>query len=142
MTLYIFPNTKNCATQRVNSNANYGLLFIIICQSWFINLFCQQFYVHFRFKGFEKKPLVTHKLFYFYRRSFDLISIVIKIKKKRETTEVIVYAAAAAAAAAAKSLQSCRTQCDPIDSSPPGFPIPGILQARTLEWTAISFFNA
>ena len=42
-------------------------------------------------------------------------------------------------AAAAKSLQSCPTLCDPIDSSPPGSPVPGILQARTLEWVAISF---
>ena len=47
-----------------------------------------------------------------------------------------------AAAAAAKLLQSCLTLCDPIDGSPPGFPIPGILQARTLEWVAISFSNA
>jgi len=46
------------------------------------------------------------------------------------------------AAAAAKSLQSCPTLCDPIDGSPPGSPIPGILQARTLEWIAISFSNA
>jgi len=46
------------------------------------------------------------------------------------------------AAAAAKPLQLCLTLCDPIDSSPPGSPIPGILQARTLEWVAISFFNA
>ena len=44
--------------------------------------------------------------------------------------------------AAAKSLQSCPTLCDPIDSSPPGSPVPGILQARTLEWGAISFSNA
>ena len=50
--------------------------------------------------------------------------------------------AAAAAAAAAKSLQSCRTLCDPIDSSPSGSPVPGTLQARTLEWAAISFSNA
>ena len=49
---------------------------------------------------------------------------------------------AAAAAAAAKSLQSCPTLCDPIDGSPPGSPVPGILQARTLEWIAISFSNA
>ena len=42
-------------------------------------------------------------------------------------------------AAAAKSLQSCLTLCDPTDGSPPGFPVPGILQARTLEWVAISF---
>ena len=47
-----------------------------------------------------------------------------------------------AAAAAAKSLQSCPTLCDPIDGSPPSSPIPGILQARTLEWVAISFSNA
>ena len=47
-----------------------------------------------------------------------------------------------AAAAAAKSLQSCPTLCDPIDGSPPGSPVPGILQARTLEWGAISFSNA
>ena len=47
-----------------------------------------------------------------------------------------------AAAAAAKSLQSCLTLCDPIDGSPPGSAVPGILQARTLEWVAISFSNA
>ena len=46
------------------------------------------------------------------------------------------------AAAAAKSLQLCSTLCDPIDGSPPGSPICGILQARTLEWVAISFSNA
>ena len=49
---------------------------------------------------------------------------------------------AAAAAAAAKSLQSCPTLCDPKDGSRPGSPVPGILQARTLEWVAISFSNA
>ena len=47
-----------------------------------------------------------------------------------------------AAAAAAKSLQSCPTLCNPIDGSPPGSPDPGILQARTLEWVAISFSSA
>ena len=44
--------------------------------------------------------------------------------------------------AAAKSLQSCPTLCDPIDGNPPGSPVPGILQARTLAWVAISFSNA
>ena len=53
---------------------------------------------------------------------------------------VVVYSCAAAAAA--KSLQSCPTLCDPVDGSPPGSPIPGIRQARTLEWVAISFSNA
>ena len=47
-----------------------------------------------------------------------------------------------AAAAAAKSIQSCPTLCDPVDGGPPGSPVPGILQARTLEWVAISFSNA
>ena len=46
------------------------------------------------------------------------------------------------AVAVAKSLQSCATLCDPIDGSPPGSPVPGILQARTLEWVAIAFSNA
>ena len=45
-------------------------------------------------------------------------------------------------AATAKSLQSCPTLCDPVDGSPPGSPVPGILQATTLEWVAISFSNA
>ena len=59
------------------------------------------------------------------------------IKMKAETHHSKIYAAAAA-----KSLQSCPTLCDPIDGSPPGSPIPGILQARTLEWVAISSSNA
>jgi len=57
-------------------------------------------------------------------------------------SKVDLPAVAAAAAAAAKSLQSCLTLCDPIDGSPPGSPIPGILQARIVEWVAISFSNA
>ena len=52
------------------------------------------------------------------------------------------YSLRKVAAAAAKSLQSCLILCDPIDGSPPGSPVPGILQARTLEWVAISFSNA
>ena len=54
----------------------------------------------------------------------------------------VLIVAAAAAAAAAKSLQSCPTLCDPIDGSPTGSTVPGIFQARTLEWVAISFSNA
>ena len=60
---------------------------------------------------------------------------------KATVTKTELSAAAAAAAAAAKSFQSCPTLCDPIDGSPPGSPVPGILQARTLEWVAISFSN-
>ena len=58
--------------------------------------------------------------------------------QKRETIATV----SKTAAAAAKSLQSCPNLCDPIDRSPPGFPVPGILQARMLEWVAISFSNA
>ena len=58
-----------------------------------------------------------------------------------ENSNSLIYRVAAAAAAA-KSLQSCPTLYNPIDGSPPGSPVPGILQARTLEWVAISFSNA
>ena len=67
-------------------------------------------------------------------------SVYIYIYLKRYTyskTKYCMYTAAAA-----KSLQSCPTLCDPIDGSPQGSPVPGILQARTLEWVAISFSNA
>ena len=63
----------------------------------------------------------------------ELENIILHIQKRTTCVHT-------ATAAAAKSLQS--TLCDPIDGSPPGFPVPGILQARTLEWVAISFSNA
>ena len=61
---------------------------------------------------------------------------------KRILTAIINNLNILVAAAAAKSLQLCPTLCDPRDGSPPGSPVPGILQARTLEWVAISFSNA
>ena len=83
----------------------------------------------------------------------DFKKIVDKFCSKSETQDIrrvamYLYTAlkeirnSPASAAAAKSLQSCRTLCDPIDGSPPGSPIPGILLARTLEWVAISFSSA
>ena len=63
-------------------------------------------------------------------------------KVKAETDFIFLDAKISAAAAAAKLLQSCPTLCDPIDGSPPGSPVPGILQARTLKWVAISFPSA
>ena len=66
------------------------------------------------------------------------VQFVIQSSKKINYFSALIYSTAAAA----KSLQSCPTLCDPIDSSPPGSPVPGILQARTLEWVAISFSNA
>ena len=72
---------------------------------------------------------------------FYLNIVVIKKKKKKNTLHLCSHESNKAAAAA-KSLQSCLTLCDPIDGSPPGSTIPGILQTRTLEWVAISFCNA
>ena len=60
-------------------------------------------------------------------------------RSKPERKTPIQYINAAAAAAATKSLQSCPTLCDPLDGSPQGSPVPGIFQARTLEWVAIAF---
>ena len=69
---------------------------------------------------------------------------IIETSFKRICGHNVAFSApnSAPVAAAAKSLQLCPTLCDPIDGSPSGFPIPGILQARTLEWVAISFSNA
>ena len=71
------------------------------------------------------------------RKQQGKAAAVIHVSHKR----ALIYSGVAAAAAAA-SLQSCPTLCDLIDGSPPGSPVPGILQARTLEWVAISFSNA
>ena len=68
--------------------------------------------------------------------TFSLLTFVDLIAGERSVRTGEEYAAAAAAA---ESLQSCPTLCDPIDGSPPGSPVPGILQARTLEWVAMSF---
>ena len=64
------------------------------------------------------------------------------VSAQEKARKCVPAAAHISAAAAAKSLQSCPTLCDPRDGSPPGSPVPGILQARTLEWVAISFSNA
>ena len=67
-----------------------------------------------------------------------MLSKISQSQKDKDYVTPLIYAAAAA-----KSLQSCLTLCDPIDGGgPPGSPVPGILQARTLEWVAISFSNA
>ena len=65
-----------------------------------------------------------------------------KIEKKDTDLEKYSFKKRERETATAKSLQSCPTLCDPTDGSPPGFPVPGILQARTLEWVAISFSSA
>ena len=72
----------------------------------------------------------------------ELKTFLMKVKEKSEKVGLKLSIQKTAAAAAAKSLQSCPTPCDPIDGSPPGSPVPGILQARTLECVAISFSSA
>ena len=72
----------------------------------------------------------------------ETIPFTIAMKRIKYLGIYLPRETAAAAAAAAKSLQSCPTLCDHLDGSPPGSPVPGILQARTLEWVAISFSNA
>ena len=69
-------------------------------------------------------------------------STVVQHVKQFGKVEKLISECLIAAAAAAKSLQSCPTLCDSMDCSPPGSPVPGILQARTLEWVAISFSDA
>ena len=71
----------------------------------------------------------------------EFIIITVKMIKSLENSQG-EESACSAGAAAAKSLQSCPTLCDPIDGSPPGSPVPGILQTRTLEWVVISSSNA
>ena len=68
--------------------------------------------------------------------------ILLKMYKIYKNIKIYMYSVLYEHAAAAKSLQSCPTLCDPRDSSPLGSPVPGIFQARTLEWFAISFSNA
>ena len=82
-------------------------------------------------------------------REEKLKSLLMKVKEESEKVDLklniqktkIIASGPVAAAAAAKSLQSCLTLCDPTDGSPPGSTVPGTLQARTLEWVAISFSN-
>ena len=77
----------------------------------------------------------------FSKSSFNIWKFSVHVLLKTPL-EKIEHTLLVCAAAAAKSLQSCPTLCDPIDGSPPGSPVPGILQARALEWVAISFCKA
>ena len=78
------------------------------------------------------------------REKNHVMSMLMRTSKYVEKRKIFLQSrlASAAAAAAAMSRQSYPTLCDPIDGSPPGSPVPGILQARTLEWVAIFFSNA
>ena len=94
---------------------------------------------------FWKKHQVLRKIIYSITPTTATTKMTAELKrgKKKDTkTGIVTTKLFNTAAAAAKSLQSCPTLCDPIDRSPPGFPIPGTLQARILEWVAISFSSA
>ena len=75
-------------------------------------------------------------------RHSEYYVVVILVFRLSHSSGIADFCILRAAATTAKSLQSCPTLCDPIDGSPPGSPVPGILQARTLEWVAIAFSNA
>ena len=95
---------------------------------------------------YNSKPIHTNQcLSTLYRGNFRMLSDTTECWKKMSPPIWIInhhYLQSVAAVAAAKSLQSCPTLCNPIDGSPPGSSVPGILQARILEWVAISFCNA
>ena len=114
----------------------YLHLFLIQCQSevtkMSVKLF--HFFVQTFFYLTYKAHMLYHLPFHLYSHSQLISSSSFSFCSKSKV--------AFAAAAAAKSLQSCPTLCDPRDHSQPGSPVPGILQARTLEWVAISFSNA
>ena len=83
-------------------------------------------------------------IFPFFKKGISILFSIVAVSVFIPTNSVkrVSVSPHPASAAAAKSLQLCPTLCDPIEGSPPGSPIPGILQARTLEWVAISFSNA
>ena len=129
---------------------------------WYSHLFqnCPQFIVIHTVKGFGKVNKAEIDVFlelscffndpanvgYLISGSFDFSKTSLNIRKF--TVYVLLkpglenFEHYFTSMCAAKSLQSCPTLCDPIDGSPPGSPVPGILQARTVEWVAISFSNA
>ena len=90
--------------------------------------------------------LIYEKWTYLCLKCFTSFKIFRDLLLQRSGTKLIpafmAFLFSAHSITAAKSLQSCPTLCDPIDGSPPGSPVPGILQARTLQWVAISFSNA
>ena len=93
----------------------------------------------------SKAPILPHSAFFTVQLSHPYMTTGKTIAVTRRTfvgKVMTLLLNRLSAAAAAKSLQSCLTLCDPIDGSPPGSPVPGIPQARILEWVAISFSNA
>ena len=105
--------------------------------------------LHSPVQAINMKPLVSWEVIYimsFYKagtsrlQKTSVIKCLSALRTGKARNTGILYSVFPAAAA--KSLQLCPTLCDPIDGSPPGSPVPGILQARTLEWVAISFSNA
>ena len=99
-------------------------------------------WILFKSADFDSVGFVWGLSFYIFIKPQGEICMLVQSPWVAKFEKSCIDSSAAAAAAAAKSLQSCLTLCDPIDGSPPGSPIPGILQARTLEWVAISFSNA
>ena len=92
----------------------------------------------------SKASILQHSAFFIVQLSHPYMTTgkTIALTRRTFVGKVMSLLLNMLSAAAAKSLQSCPTLCDPIDGNPTGFPIPGILQARTLEWVSISFSSA
>ena len=121
--LYVFSSTWACPMQiGLSQECCLLCLFCLKSSLWSSDLPCL----------LATAVLDSFSLFYLPNKSMTLFVLYLQVNVPW----------CIAAAAAAKSLQSCPTLCYPIDGSPPGSPVPGILQARTLEWVAISFSNA
>ena len=132
-TLLIFKIDVKCENESTNVNPMNFILYILDLMEKESRLFWS--------KKMSIFPL-TWKLISYPQITITRVSYSLWKMSGRFLTYVWLCICMYAAAAAAKLLQSCPTLCDPIDGSPPGPSLPGILQARTLEWVAISFSNA
>ena len=130
---YFFSGSKWGNRRRIlNVHAHY-LLFVLGKRNVIGKIFCRQFHLDQKATNYQ-----FHFEDAYFVQSSGLSSLYFNVLNGPLKVQQDTWYAAAAA----KSLQSCPTLCDPIDGSPPGPPIPGILQARTLEWVAISFSKA
>ena len=167
-----YEKKKKGISQTLNSHMDALVMWIFLCSQFKKQLMRNMFYVHkfWQEKNEEKRynlqewgitqvlestqdaelsvihfDLITPLISWIYIVPQTLVIILISFKSCSPPASsflILKNRKAAAAAAAAKSLQSCPTLCDPIDSSLPGSAVPGILQARTLEWVAIAFSNS
>ena len=126
-TIKQWKHNTNHKTRRNYENRMYESVEITKCKVP-TSRYCSQKYIHYSFYWEDIK--------------IDLLFSKLLVKESKDRLFFFFFKVKRQPAAAAKSRQSCLTLCDPIDSSPPDSPVPGIFQARTLEWVATAFSNA